>query len=52
MGFGRRLCSSALWCGEGAGVVLDAVMTLAWKNAGKVWNAVSSCIATVRLLLT
>ena len=37
---------------EGVGIVLNPVMTMAWRNAGEVWNAVSSRIVTVRLLLT
>ena len=34
---------------EGVGIVLDMATTKAWKNAGKVWEAVSSRIVMARL---
>ena len=37
-------------CGEG--VNIDPVLSEAWKNGDNVWNPVSSCIVTLRLLLS
>ena len=37
---------------EGVGIALDERATAAWKEAGQVWNAVSSRIVTARLKLT
>ena len=34
---------------EGVGIVLDQSVTVAWKNAGECWEAVSSRIVTARL---
>ena len=34
---------------EGVGIVLDQPATVAWKNAGETWEAVSSRIVTARL---
>ena len=34
---------------EGVGIVLDQSATVAWKNAGECWEAVSSQIVTARL---
>ena len=34
---------------EGVGIALDERATLAWKNAGEVWEAVSSRIVVARL---
>ena len=34
---------------EGVGIALDEKATLAWKNAGEVWEAVSSRIISARL---
>ena len=38
--------------GEGVGIVLDPVMSEAWRSAGEVWKVVSSRIVMLRLLLT
>lgn len=38
--------------GEGVGIVLDPVLSEAWRNGGEVWNPVSSRIVTLRLLLS
>ena len=35
---------------EGVGIALDEMATVAWKNAGEVWKAVSSRIVMARLL--
>ena len=37
---------------EGVGIALDEKATVAWKNAGEVWEAVSSRIVMARLLWT
>ena len=37
---------------EGVGIALDKMATEAWKNAGEVWEAVSSRIMMVRLMWT
>ena len=37
---------------EDVGIVLDKAATEAWKNAGEVWEAVSSRIVMARLLST
>ena len=34
---------------EGVGIALDEKATVAWKNAGEVWEAVSSRIISARL---
>ena len=34
---------------EGVGIILDPQMTTAWKEAGKIWKAVSSWIVTARI---
>ena len=34
---------------EGVGILLDPKATAAWRNAGEVWEAVSSRIVTARL---
>ena len=36
----------------GVGIVLDPVMTQAWRDAGEVWKAVSSRVVTARLKLS
>ena len=36
---------------EGVGILLDERATAAWKEAGEVWNAVSSRVVTARLKL-
>ena len=36
---------------EGVGILLDERATAAWKEAGEVWNAISSRIVTARLKL-
>ena len=36
---------------EGVGIVLDREMTAAWREAGEVWEAVSSRIVCARLKL-
>jgi len=38
--------------GEDAGIVLDLVLSEAWRNGGEVWNPVSSRIVTLRLMLS
>ena len=38
--------------GEDVGIVLDPVLSEAWRNGGEVWNPVSSPIVTLRLLLS
>ena len=35
--------------GEGIGIVLDPHMTMAWRDAGETWRAVSSRVLTARL---
>ena len=35
--------------GEGVGIVLDTHMTMAWRDAGETWRAVSSRVLTARL---
>ena len=35
--------------GEGVGIVLDPHMTMAWRDAGETWRAVSSRVLTARL---
>ena len=39
-------------CGEDVGIILDPVLSEAWRNGGEVWNLVSSHIVTLRLLLS
>lgn len=39
-------------CRKGVGIVLDLVLSEAWRNGSEVWNLVSSCIVTLRLLLS
>ena len=34
---------------EGVGILLDGHATMAWKNAGETWEAVSSRVVTARL---
>ena len=40
-----------LQCGEGIAIVLDALMSVAWQDPGKVWTVVSSRFVSARLQL-
>ena len=39
----------ALQCGEGVAIVLDPVLSVAWRDAGEVWTAVNSRFVSARL---
>jgi len=40
-----------LQCGEGVAIVLDPLMTQAWRDAGESWLAVNSRIVSIHLQL-
>ena len=41
----------ALQCDEGVAIVLDAVLSVAWRDTGEVWTAVNSRLVSARLQL-
>ena len=45
-------CGDVLQHGEGVAVVLDPIMTQAWRDAGESWLAVNSRILSVHLQLS
>jgi len=46
------VAGDVIQCGEGVGIILNPVISEVWKNSGEIWNVVSSCIVSLRLLLT